>query len=318
MVGKEDRGCTMFSIIAGQMISFAIMLGIGAFAGHRGIIRRESVNDVIAVSLKLLLPIMVFSFVYKGSNVQGIVAHVAIVPLTLALYAILIGATWLVARLLRLSDPKAAVWRMTFLFGNTGFIGLPVLSALFPDSGAVSLAMFMTLDQAIFWTYGVYLAGGGEKRLGIRSFARRFTNPNIIAVFGGLALACLGVRIPDVAMNTLSAIGAAATPICMVCLGAMFFFADRKTLLNVRELIAGVGMKMLALPLLGGFVLSHTPLPCDVIVSFTALMAMPATTLVPLTVQSEGGPGEYASVLSVATIAISVVTIPLVFAVLWG
>ncbi len=308
----------MFSIIAGQMTSFAIMLGLGSFAGHRGIIRRESVNDVIAVSLKLLLPIMVFSFVYKGSNVQGIVAHIAIVPLTLALYAILIGATWLVARLLRLSGPKAAAWRMTFLFGNTGFIGLPVLSALFPNSGAVSLAMFMTLDQAIFWTYGVYLAGGGEKRLGIRSFARRFTNPNIIAVFGGLALACLGVRIPNIAMSTLSAISAAATPVCMVCLGAMFFFADRKTLLNARELIAGVSMKMLVLPLLGGLALSHTPLPWDVIVSFTALMAMPATTLVPLTVQSEGGPGEYASVLSVASIAISVATMPLVFAVLWG
>ena len=294
------------------------MLGLGAFAGHRGIIRRESVNDVIAVSLKLLLPIMVFSFVYKGSDFQGIATHAAIVPLTLALYAVLIGATRLVGHLLHLSGPKAAAWRMTFLFGNTGFIGLPVLSALFPNSGAVSLAMFMTLDQTIFWTYGVYLAGEGEKRLGIRSFARRFTNPNIIAVFSGLALACLGVRIPNVAMSTLSAIGAAATPVCMVCLGAMFFFADRKTLLNTRELIVGVSMKMLLLPLLGGFALSRTPLPWDVIVSFTALMAMPATTLVPLTVQSEGGPGEYASVLSVATIATSVVTMPLVFAILWG
>lgn len=307
----------MFSIVAGQMISFAIMLGLGAFAGHRGIIRRESVNDVIAVSLKLLLPIMIFSFVYKGSDFQGIATHAAIAPLTLALYAVLIGATWLIARLLRLSGPKAAAWRMTFLFGNTGFIGLPVLSALFPDSGAVSLAIFMTLDQAIFWTYGAYLAGGGEKRFGVRSFARRFANPNIIAVCGGLALACLGVQIPDVATNTLSAIGAAATPVCMISLGAMFYFADRKTLLKSRELIAGVGMKMLTLPLLGGFALSRTPLPWDVIVSFTALMAMPATTLVPLTVQSEGGPGEYASVLSVATIAASVVTMPLVFAVLW-
>lgn len=140
----------MFSIVAGQMISFAIMLGLGAFAGYRGIIRRESVNDVIAVSLKLLLPIMVFSFVYKGSDFQGIATHTAIVPLTLALYAALIGATRLVAHLLHLFGPKAAAWRMTFLFGNTGFIGLPVLSALFPNSGAVSLAMFMTLDQAIF------------------------------------------------------------------------------------------------------------------------------------------------------------------------
>ena len=308
----------MFSIVAEQMISFALMLGLGALAGYRGIIRRESVNDVIAVSLKPLLPIMVFSFIYKGSNIQGITAHIAIVPLTLVLYAVLIGATWLAARLLHLSGPKAAAWRMTFLFGNTGFIGLPVLSALFPDSGAVSLAMFMTLDQAIFWTYGVYLADGGKKHLDAQSFVRRFTNPNIVAVFGGLALACLGVQLPDVVMNTLSAIGAAATPVCMVCLGAMFYFADRKTLLKGRELIAGVGMKMLILPLLSGFALSHSPLPWDVIVSFTALMAMPATTLVPLTVQSEGGPGEYASVLSVATIATSVVTIPLIFAVLWG
>lgn len=308
----------MLSIVAGQMASFAIMLGLGAFAGYCGIVRRESVNDVIAVSLKLLLPIMVFSFVYKGSSIQGITAHIAIVPLTLALYAVLVGVTWLVSCLLRLSGPKAAVWRMTFIFGNTGFIGLPVLSALFPDSGAVSLAMFMMLDQTIFWTYGVYLAEGGEKHFDVRLFVRRFANPNIVAVFGGLALACSGIQLPDVATNTISAIGAAATPVCMVCLGAIFYFADRKTLLKGRELVAGVCVKMLILPLLGGYALSHSPLPWDVTVSFTALMAMPATTLVPLTVQSEGGPGEYASVLTVATTAASVVTMPLVLAVLWG
>ena len=145
------------------MISFAIMLGLGVFAALHGIVRQESVNDVIAVSLKLLLPIMVFSFVYKGTRVQGIMSHVAIIPLTLVLYVVLINVTKSGARLLHLPYPKAAAWRMTFIFGNTGFIGLPVLSALFPDSGAMSLAMFMALDQAIFWTYGLYLAGGGEK-----------------------------------------------------------------------------------------------------------------------------------------------------------
>lgn len=308
----------MFSIVAGQMISFAAMLGLGAFAAYRHIIRRESVNDVIAVSLKPLLPIILFSFVYKGSSLQGIVSHAAIIPLALALYALLACVTWLAARLLGLSGPRAAAWRMTFIFGNTGFIGLPVLSALFPDSGAVSLAMFMAVDQAIFWTYGLRLAQGGKTRLDVRACLRQFANPNIIAVFGGFALAFLGVRIPGVAIDTLSAIGAASTPVCMVCLGAMLFFADKKTLLDARELAMGVGVKMLALPLLGGLALSNTPLPWDVVVSFTALMAMPATTLVPLVVQSEGGPGEYASVLSVATIAASVVTMSLVFAVLWG
>lgn len=308
----------MFAVVAQQMVAFACMLALGMFAAWRSIIKRESVNDVIAVSLKLLLPIMLFAFVYQGSSMQGIVEHAAIVPLTAVLYALLAGVTWLAARLLGLTGSRAAAWRMTFIFGNTGFIGLPVLTALFPDSGAVSLALFMTVDQAVFWTYGLRLAKGGTQRLDVRSFIRQFANPNIIAVCGGIALAISGAHIPEAAMNALSAIGAAATPVCMVCLGAMFYFADRRVLLNVRELAAGVGVKMLLIPLVGGFALSCLPLTRDVTVSFTALMAMPATTLVPLTVQSQGGPGEYASVLSVATIALSVITMPCIFAALWG
>lgn len=116
---------------------------------------------------------------------------------------------------------------------------------------------------------------GGAQRLDARAFARRFANPNIITACSVLALAFSGARIPNGAVATLSAIGAAATPICMVCLGAMFYFADRRALLDARELAAGVGVKILVLPLIGGLALSCSP----------------------LTVQSQGGPGEYASVL---------------------
>ena len=369
----------MFAIIAQQMLAFAAMLALGAYAAHRNIVKRESVSDVIAVSLKVLLPIMLFSFVYQGSTPQNVFAHVSIIPLTLALYALLVTATWLLARLLKLDGARCAAWRMTFIFGNTGFIGLPVLTALFSESGAVMLALFMTVDQAIFWTYGLWTAkrypvqgsmtdvetkatvnakiATTTERVGAKAkhavgnkgahgimagsavtgarccadsnhalqlcsalltFARNFANPNIIAVFGALVLVLMGVQLPVEITSVLSTVGAAATPVCMLCLGAMFYFADVSKLLNVCELVAGVGVKMLAIPLAVGLVLGATPLPWDVKVSFTVLAAMPATTLVPLCVQANGGEGEYASVLSVATIVFSVITIPVVAALLWG
>lgn len=79
-----------------------------------------------------------------------------------------------------------------------------------------------------------------------------------------------------------------------------------------KELYFGVVVKMVALPLTAGSLLLMAPLPRDLVASAVIMMAMPTTTLVPLTVEAYGTQGDYAAVLTVATIALSVVTIPFV------
>ena len=300
------------------MLMFAAMLALGAFAAQRGIIKRDSVNDVIAVSLKILLPLMLFSLVYEGSTTRSIFEHAVLIPLAAIMYAVLIAVTSMLSGLLHLRCARSAAWRMVFTFGNTGFIGLPVLVALFPDSGSVMLALFMTVDQAIFWTYGLRTAKGATGGHALLQFMHAFANPNIIAVFGAIALVLAGVSVPTGIASFLSTMGAAATPVCMLCLGAMFQFADVRGLLRFREVAVGVGVKMLVVPLATGLCLGAMPLPYDVSVALTMLAAMPATTLVPLTLQAHGGDSEYATVLSVVTIIASVVTMPLVAGLLWG
>jgi len=43
------------------------------------------------------------------------------------------------------------------LFGNVGFIGIPIISSLFPQKGMLYIALFTIVDQLLLWTLGLSL-----------------------------------------------------------------------------------------------------------------------------------------------------------------
>ena len=54
------------------------------------------------------------------------------------MYVLLISSTWLIAKVMRLpGGPPGHIFQAAFIFGNVGFIGLPLLIALFPERGAL-------------------------------------------------------------------------------------------------------------------------------------------------------------------------------------
>lgn len=308
----------MAGTILAQMASFAIMIAIGALAGKTGIIRRETLSDIIALATNVLLPIMLFSFIYSNATREVLMAHAPMAALTAVFYLVITAVLFPTARLLGLDAERSKTFRLIFTFGNTGFIGLPLLSTIYPETGAVDLALFMLVDQAVFWTYGLRLATARTRQTPFN--ARNFLNPNIVVIFATFAIALSGARLPAFLASTLSTIGAAASPLCMICLGAMCYFSSVRSALLSRDLYVGIAVKMVVMPIIAGKAILACGLPIDhcLAVSFIVMMAMPATTLVPLCVERHGAQGEseYATVLSVATIIASVATVPFVATVL--
>ena len=77
--------------------------------------------------------------------------------LTAVMYALLILVFWLVAELLRLKGSRSHVFQASLIFGNAGFIGIPLIMALWPQNGAIYVALMSIIDQTLLWTYGVWL-----------------------------------------------------------------------------------------------------------------------------------------------------------------
>ncbi|MDO4849356.1 MAG: AEC family transporter [Coriobacteriia bacterium] len=302
----------MAATILGRMVTFAAMLAIGAFCAWRGMVDRACLRTMIAVSTRVFLPAMVFSTICERMDRALLLAQLPMAALAAAFYGVVVWLVRVLADRLRLDAERSAAFRLTFIFGNTGFIGLPILMTVFPGTGVANLVLFMLVDQVVFWTYGASLACGEKGAPDWLTRLKGFLNPNIVAIL--IALGCVAADVPfcGAAVDFLATIGAAATPLCMVCLGAMCFFSDIVHVLRGRELYVGAAAKMVALPLLAAPLLGALPVAPDVAASMVLMIAMPPTVLVPLTVETNGGDGPYATALSVTAVALAVFTLPLV------
>lgn len=104
-------------------------------------------------------------------------------------YASITVVTFLIAKAMRIRPDHDRVFMFCFIFGNTGFVGMPLLSALFPDTGLLYMALFSIVDQAVFWTFGIWLATARDRMMHFN--LKSFLTPNIVALV--LALACIAI-----------------------------------------------------------------------------------------------------------------------------
>lgn len=302
----------MSSAIMGQMVAFALMLALGLLCARIRIATRASLPSAIALATKVFLPAMIFSVMCQSLTRDLVVSHFTIIVLAVLFYALVIGIMRLLAALLHLNGGRSAAFRMVFIFGNTGFIGLPVLVTAFPETGAVNLMLFMLVDQVVFWTYGVMLAQTEGHSVEWRKMIKGFFNPNIVAMMIAFGLIFADVPVSRELISFMDALGAAATPLCMVCLGVLCYFSDIGRVLRCKEVYVGAFVKMVLLPLCLVPIFRFLPVPFDISTSMILMAGMPATVLVPLIVEASGGDAPYATSLSVATVAFSVLTLPLV------
>ena len=99
---------------------------------------------------------------------------------------------------------------------------------------------------------------------------------------------------------------------CMIYLGALLCFSDGLAAVRRKELYVGVTVKMVLLPCAIALLLHQTPLPSDMVTAITLIAALPTMTIVPMIAAQRGPYGDYAAGITVATLALSLITIPLV------
>lgn len=157
-------------------------------------------------------------------------------------------------------------------------MGIPLLVALYPETGL--------LYMALFWTFGICLAtarGRDAKRFSPRSLV----TPNTTALVLALALALLEVPLPGVLLDTMGVIGNATSAMCMMYLGAMLCFSKWAQALRCKELYVGVAVKMVLIPIAIGHVLMALGLPEDMMVSLVIIASLPVMTVVPMIAQAD-------------------------------
>lgn len=312
-----------FHVVLDQLIGFAIMLVVGYICVRFRVYGERMLNGICQLILKVGIPLMVFSNATAGATREDLFESGVILLMQLAMYVLLIGSTWLVARLMRLPEDRGHVFQAAFVFGNVGFIGLPLLIALFPGRGALYYSLMALLDQLLMWTYGVWLTTPAAKRrdpgraaVPLPRRLRGVLSPGLVAVVVSMLAILAGVRLPDVVLEPLHTVGSVSTPLSLMYIGGLFALRDWAGTLKRAEVYAGIVVKMLIVPVALYLLLTHVPplvglgaLDPDMVHAVTVVCAMPTMTALVMFAERERNMPEYAVGLVLVTTAASLLTL---------
>lgn len=163
------------------------------------------------------------------------------------------GTAYLILRILG----KKLMWTqatigcllLTAGFGNTSFVGLPMIEAYY---GKQALGIGLVADQAgsfmVLSTLGLVTAARfSSSELSLRTIGRRvlFFPPFLAAV---IALLLRPLDYPDALRSVLSRLGETLTPIALISVGMQLRLSSLND--SLRELSIGLLMKLIVLPAL--------------------------------------------------------------------
>lgn len=175
------------------------------------------------------------------------------------IFSIIIAFTMLIARIAskkaNLPPTQSGIFTFMLMFGNTGFIGFPVLSGLFGQEAVLYGALCDAVYNVFMFTIGIaIIKPGDEKRTKqeiIRQTLKESLNPCFFGLIIGLVLFIGQVTLPDIIAGPLNSIGNITSPLAMIVIGSHLADMDFKELFRAKHAYIVCLLKLIVTPLIG-------------------------------------------------------------------
>ena len=173
-------------IIISQIFILAVVVLIGVIAGNFKVLTPDSKDMLSKVIFNISLPMMLFTNFLKLDATPRLLANSFIVlAVTGFVILFMLFAGWLTTITFKIRGSEAAVFMTHSMFGNTIFLGFPLITALYGSEGLLYASMFQLISNILMWTIGVVVLTHGNGSSWKKSLSR-VLNPNTIATLTGL------------------------------------------------------------------------------------------------------------------------------------
>ncbi len=155
---------------------------------------------------------------------------------------------------IKATNDKNNVCIICSFLGNAGFMGLPVMKALFPEHPEILMytTMVIVAFNLICWTVGIFVITGDKKNIGLK---RIFLNPPTVAAFIGIIVFFIKgfVAIPEDLMINIERftgyLGDMTLPLSMMVLGVRLADIKFLDLFNDGKVYLTCANKLILCPL---------------------------------------------------------------------
>ncbi len=303
-----------------------VMLIVGFVAGKLNIVTPTASKNLSKLIITIGQPaLIIYSLVRMPYSSEELWLGLKTLGFGIVLHLLLVLASLLFfCRFSNADERKLS--EFSTVFGNVGFIGIPLLEALFGAVGAFMGAFFVVSFNLVLWTAGIALLA--QKRPDIKLTPKKAllnygTVPSVIGFVLFLGKGLLPPLLPSGVMNvlnvcapvvtgTLSYMASLCTPVSMLIIGALLAGRTPKQILGSGKVYYVCLVKLLALPVVTVLVMKLLGMGDSWILFAATVTAMPSATTVSMLAELYDISPGYSAQCVGTTSLFSMATMPMV------
>ena len=235
---------SLVSITAQQVLVMFLLILVGYLAVRAQVLGAEARRSFSTLLVNIVVPAMIVDS-YLIPFDPDILANLVRTALV-STGALLIGLGIALLATRRMQSPDRPILRFAITFSNAGYMGFPLIQALFGAEGLLYASIFNTFFNILIWTAGIALLDPGAK--GTNPVRELVKKPALLAVALGLVLYLGRVPVPDLIAQPIGLLGGMNTPLSMLITGIIIATSDLKAVIRRGALWQTILLRMLAVP----------------------------------------------------------------------
>lgn len=313
------------SVIFMQMLKLFLIICLGTILAKLEIIDVHTKQKLTKLMLYVTTPLMIIDAFHdrllmvesQAEGTQSLnVGYVFAMSFVFYLLMIILSVPLTLA--MRVPKTERRLYLFMSIFGNVGFMGFPVVSAVYGNEGLFYAAILNCVFNIIIYTFGVLLmtAGSNDKSqhknlLASLQWKKVLLSPAVICSVVAVLIFSLRIRLPDIIADTLDTLGGLTSPLAMLVVGANLAGMPLKEMIQDWKLDLYVILRQFALPLvfflLFGMIADHSVL----LPTWLVLSGMPIANTTALFATEYHGNERLASKAIFLTTLLSLISLPI-------
>ena len=300
-------------VILMQMIQLFLVIALGYFLFKIKLFDVDLNKKLTTILLTVTTPAMIVSSVLSTTVTQGLSDILFVFALGFAIYLIMPILGFFIVKIIKVPLSQQGLYIFMTVFSNIGFMGFPVMKAIFGNEAVFFTAIFNMIFNLFVFTIGVLIMSYGTGQR-VKLNPKNLLSPGVIASLVALFIYFTGLKLPNVLSSTIMMIGDITTPMAMLLIGSTLATIPLKEVFNEVRIYPYTIIKQIIVPIIA-YPLLKMVVTDPLILGITLIMiSMPVANSAVLFATEYDGDISLAAKTVFMTTLLSVVTIPLIVA----
>lgn len=225
-------------------------------------------------------------------------------------YILLLVYGFWVPRFVSKSRDEQGMIGFALMFANVGFIGYPIVSAIFGPKAVFYAALLNIPNTFFIFTAGVMLVKGEHNMKSLS--AKVLFSPAMIAAFVAALMVAFSVRTPDIIARPVTMVGNITIPAALMVIGSSMARLPLKEIIGSPKVYVASLLRLVVVPLSVYFLFRFCGVT-DIINNInTVIIAMPVASYGTMFCMKYGRNPSLMTEMTFITTLGSILTIPLI------